>query len=228
MMQVPIFIIGNWKSNKTINEAVVWFQDFHALWKKYPFNYQKVRIILCPGYIHLSTLKSLIELAHLPLILSAQNISPYANGAYTGEVSAEMLKNLVEYSLIGHSERRKYFHESVGNLSLKADQAKVNGIEPIFCVQDEKMQIPKNCKIIGYEPVWAIGTGKPDSPENASRVAGIIKSKSKDIKTVIYGGSVNAENISQYIHMSNIDGVLPGGASLTAKAFFSLSHELHK
>lgn len=221
MRQAPFYVIGNWKSNKTVEEAVIWMQDLHTLCKKQAFDTSKVKAILCPGFIHLTTLKSLIETYQLPIELGAQTISSFPNGAYTGEVSATMLVGLVKYALIGHSERRKYFHEGE-ELPQKITEAQKVGLIPIYCIQDENDEVPKELSFVAYEPVWAIGTGKPDTAENANRVAGVIKQKRDTPLTIIYGGSVTAENVGQYAKMESIGGVLPGGASLMPATFYNL------
>lgn len=218
----PFYVVGNWKSNKTVSEAVVWFQDFEALWKKNPVDPRKVKVILCPGFIHLTTLHSLIELAKIPLALGTQNISPFPNGAYTGEISSFMIKDMAVFTLIGHSERRKHFGEDEKILAEKVSRAKEAGLEPIYCVQDEHAAIPESCTFVAYEPVWAVGTGKPDTADNANRVAKALKSLAKTPITIIYGGSVTADNVTSYVQTTDIGGVLPGGASLTAQAFHGL------
>ncbi len=216
------YIVGNWKSNKTVAEAAAWMQEFTALWKNNQFNTQKLKIIICPADIHLTTLKSLITASQIPLSLGLQDVSAYDIGAYTGELNASMAKDLVEYTLIGHSERRKYFQENEELLNRKYDQAQKSGIKSIFCVQEENQVFPQTAEFIAYEPIWAIGTGKPDTSQNANRVAKILKSKSANKIKVIYGGSVTPENVATYAGESDIDGVLPGGASLKADTFYRL------
>ena len=218
----PFYIIGNWKSNETIDEAVAWWQDFSYLWKKNPPNTQNLKIILCPSFIHLTTIKSLIELSDIPMSLGVQDLSPFPSGPYTAENSANMLKGLVKYSIIGHSERRKYFGEKDDELKAEVEQAIKAGIEPIYCIQDDKMSFPKECNIVAYEPVWAIGTGKPETAENANQVAKNIKAHAHKQLAVIYGGSVTSENVSSYVNQEDISGVLPGGASLDPKKFIGI------
>lgn len=222
-MQDDIFyIVGNWKSHKTLEEAVIWWQDFTTLWKKQPIATDKVKIVLCPAILHLTTLSSLISLNQIPLDLGAQDISAYPQGAYTGQTSAEVLKDLVAYSLIGHSERRKYCKEESDELEKKAAMCKASGIEPIFCVQEPDAKVPNTCSIAAYEPVWAIGTGTPETPENANQVAGAFLKTHPHIKKVLYGGSVTDKNVADYRAQTHIGGVLPGGASLSAQTFHSL------
>ncbi|MBI2611795.1 triosephosphate isomerase [Candidatus Gottesmanbacteria bacterium] len=206
-----IYIIGNWKSNKNSQEVKDWF---HAI-KNIKSDHE---IVVCPSFIHLPLAKILCTTLNLPLKIGAQDVSPYSIGAYTGEVAAEQLKEMVEYVIIGHSERRKNFKEDDNILFEKVKRATEAGLKPIFCVPDENTSVPEETHLIAYEPVWAIGTGKSDTPENANTVIGKIKQKYPG-KIVIYGGSVTSKNISLFISMENIDGVLPGKASLDAMEF---------
>jgi len=173
-------------------------------------------LVLCVPYTLLNVLK-----AELPVALGAQNVSPFPDGAYTGEVSAKMIKELADWVIIGHSERRKYFGETDEVLKEKVMRAKEVGLKIIYCVSDEKTVIPHDVDIVAYEPVWAIGTGKTDTPENANHVIEMIK-KQWRVTTIIYGGSVTAENVASFMREPSIDGVLPGGASLNPETFFQL------
>ena len=152
--------------------------------------------------------------------LGAQDVSPFGEGAYTGEVNAKQLKEFVTWIIIGHSERRKNFGETEDILKEKVAQAKNIGLKIIYCVPDENSTMPTGVDVIAYEPVWAIGTGKTDTPQNANRVVEVLKSKFSI--PVIYGGSVSPENVASFIAQPNIDGVLPGGASLDAVKFAEL------
>jgi triosephosphate isomerase len=158
-----------------------------------------------------------------PLLLAAQNISKFDEGAYTGEVTGKMIKEFADWVLIGHSERRKYFGESDAELSVKAEKAHAAGLKVIFCVPDDATPIPKGVEVVAYEPVWAIGTGKTDSPENANAVVTSIKNKS-GATLVLYGGSVIGDNVAAFVTQPSIDGVLPGGASLDPDKFSHLIH----
>lgn len=218
----PFYVVGNWKSHKTVAQAADWFKEFEIFYKKQPVDWQKLTVVICPAYIHLMTLASHFALSQLPLQLGLQDISAYPSGAYTGQVSAEMVNGLARFSLIGHSERRKYEHEEETLLGEKVKRAKEVDIEPIYCVQSEDMVVPQECEIVAYEPVWAIGTGKPDTPDNADRVASIIRQRNPHVTNIIYGGSVTPENVASYVRKPQIGGVLPGGASLTARTFYQL------
>lgn len=216
-----LFIAGNWKSNKTTSEANEWLQSFKTQISQLSDKVQLFTIVLCAPTTLLAMLKQKILADKLPMELGAQNISPFPDGAYTGEVSARMIKDFADWVIIGHSERRKYFGETDEMLVQKVKEAKSANLRVIYCIPDDTTMIPKGVDVVAYEPVWAIGTGKTDTPENANSVITNIKAKSQ-VSTVIYGGSVIAENVASFAHQSAIDGVLLGGASLEAETFMNL------
>jgi len=215
-----LFIVANWKCNKTVGEAEEWIEQFSI------FNFQfskNLEIILCPPFTLLYSLKLLITNYQLPIILGAQDVSPFPDGAYTGEVSARMLKDLgVEYVIIGHSERRRYFKEGNQVLENKIREVIDFGLIPIFCVQNSTDPVPRGVKIVAYEPVFAIGTGSPDTPENAEKQAEIIKNILGQEIIVLYGGSVNEENVAIFCQQKDLSGVLIGGASLDPEKFIKI------
>lgn len=216
------YVIGNWKSNKNLSETENWFKSFQVLFSQNK-NIQlgRVEIVVCVPFVFLSLAKKLRDEYRLPLKIGAQDVSPFANGAYTGEISATQLGEFVQYVIIGHSERRNNFREDDSLLSEKVKRANEAKLNSIYCVQDENTIIPAGVGIVAYEPVWAIGTGKTDTPENANRVAQTIKQKWNG-EVLIYGGSVTADNIKSFITAESIDGVLPGGASLDAVKFWQM------
>jgi triosephosphate isomerase len=160
--------------------------------------------------------------------IGAQNVSCFTNGAFTGEVGAEMLKEVgVKFCLVGHSERRKYFNENNSQLKSKIKLLKLEGITPVLCVGEElyerksgtffeklksQMEIFETGVIIAYEPVWAIGTGLVPNNEEISVIADFFL-KNYNI-SVLYGGSVSEDNIKNITSIKGIDGVLVGNASL--------------
>ncbi|MBI4067391.1 triosephosphate isomerase [Candidatus Gottesmanbacteria bacterium] len=226
MTKDKIYIIGNWKSNKNRQEVKDWFafiatQDFS---KAMPEN---LTIVVCPPFTYLSLSRVLIAEGKLTLNLGGQDVSPFKEGAYTGEVSASMIKEYADFCIIGHSERRKNFAENDDLLAEKVKRAKETGLKIIFCVQDENTFVPPGVDIIAYEPIWAIGSGKPDTPENANKVIGAIKQRHQ-AKVVIYGGSVSPDNILSFVSMEHIDGVLPGGASLDPVKFAQMISQCKK
>lgn len=217
-----IIILGNWKSNKTLNEAKQWIEKFKSLASVLPSN---IRLILCPAFHHLD----LFANAKLPLSLGVQDVSPFPSGAYTGAMSARMLEGTVEYTLLGHSERRKYFGETDETIAKKVTEAKDAGIKPIVCIS----QLPEASRLkelvpdfadfgmLLYEPLFAIGSGQSDTPDNADKTA---KQLQDIIGTVpvLYGGSVIPENVAGFVQKEHLAGVGVGGASLDPEKFYRL------
>ena len=180
------------------------------------------------------------------LCLSSQNVHWEGQGAFTGEISPAMLKEHgVTHTLVGHSEPRKYFSESDEQINHRARSSQSNGLIPIVCVgeSDEqrergeaerviRRQIEQGLEgldaeklVVAYEPIWAIGTGKTCEAEEANRICGLIRSWVGSPDLVIqYGGSVKPSNIDQLMGMSDIDGVLVGGASLEPESFARIAN----
>ena len=181
------------------------------------------QVVLCPPFTLLSALHKEISQKHIQIQLGAQDISPFERGAYTGAVNGEQIAEFAAYVLIGHSERRNYFAENNRYIAQKVTLAKQANLITIECVQGQETDIPEGVNIVAYEPVGAIGTGKPESAEQANEAALAIKKKSA-VPIVLYGGSVTAENVSSFTHMDAIDGVLVGGASLHPQEFSQIIH----
>lgn len=206
-------------------------------------------VAVCVPSPYLAQVQSL--LAGSPIDCGAQDVSQHEAGAYTGEVSAAMLKDLgVRYAIVGHSERRQYHDETDAVVALKAQRALASGVTPIVCVGETlaereagltedvvKRQLAAvihtngHCIseiVVAYEPVWAIGTGKTASPEQAQQVHAVLRGQLKaatphaDRVHILYGGSMNAANASQLLGQPDIDGGLVGGASLKAPDFLSI------
>ncbi len=221
-----LFLVANWKSNKTLSEAHIWMQDFlsqgfasymHVVAKHEPTD---KRIVICPPFTLLSSMHDLVESSplSLPIKLGAQNVSPFDEGAHTGEEPARILHEFVSYVLIGHSERRKQFHETDELLERKVKAAREHQIEPIFCVQGIETFVPDGVHIVAYEPSSAIGSGHPEEAKSANLVGKFFKEQ-RDIPYVLYGGSVTADNVHEFTTQAYLDGVLVGSASLDAKEF---------
>lgn len=214
----PLLIAGNWKSNKTTAEALRWLQDFKNHIAVIPSH---ITVVLCVPFTLLYTAKEAIKAGSLPLTLGAESVSPFAEGAETGEESARMVRDLADWVIIGHSERRKNFGETDEILRQKVEQAKSAGLKIIYCVPDDSTVIPKGADVVAYEPVGAIGTGESDTPENAASVIAHIKAKSQ-VPTVLYGGSVTSSNVASFVTQPAIDGVLTGRTSLDPETFAAL------
>lgn len=211
------YVIGNWKANKNINETAKWLDEF----LKMDFSWIKnqVKIIICPPLPFIYPLKE--KTKDLPYIkIGSQDLSAFEEGAYTGEVTAKSLAGLCDFAIIGHSERRQHIKETDEILFKKAAMAKKYDIEPVYCIRDEKDKLPGDILFVTYEPVWAIGTGKNATLDD------VLSLKQKlhlpPGKKFIYGGSVTGENVNQYLKSDEVDGVLPGGASLDPLQFYKI------
>lgn len=205
-------IVANHKSNKTWDELVSWLEAIGAQSGSCP-----ATIVVCPAMAFLSEASQKVKSAGWKLKVGAQNISQFETGAYTGEVAASQISDQAAYTIIGHSERRRYFGETDAIVAEKFQMTQKAQINAIFCVQDENTPIPQGVKIVAYEPVGAIGTGKPDTPENAKAISAKIKQKGDYI--VLYGGSVDAANVEGFLEKGILDGVLVATASLESVSF---------
>lgn len=238
MSRRPV-IAGNWKMNKNVEETKALITELLPLVKD-----AEAETVFCPPFIDLPAAVELAKGSNVGI--GAQNMFYEEKGAYTGEVSGEMLKDLgVEYVILGHSERRQYFGETDEGVNKKAIKALSLGLIPIVCCGEtleeresgnaEKVvvdEIKNGLKdiddvtkvIVAYEPIWAIGTGKTASKEEADEACGWVRKTieamyGKDVAEatrVQYGGSVKPANVAELMAMENIDGALVGGASLTA------------
>ncbi len=242
--RVP-FIAGNWKMNCTVDEAT----RLVGLLRLSLDKIQGVDKAVCPPFVSLTAVRD--ELRGSSIKIGAQNLYFEEKGAYTGEVSPLMLVGICDYVIIGHSERRQYFKESGEMLNKKLKAAIKAGLKPIFCVGEklEENEAGKTAQVvttqlkeglvdikqmhgmvIAYEPVWAIGTGKAATGKQSNETIGLIRktvaslvdSDSAQAMRVLYGGSVTAENIAEFIIQPEIDGGLVGGASLKADQFISI------
>jgi triosephosphate isomerase len=220
------YIVGNWKSNKTLEEAFEWLKVVG------PATHTSENIIvLCPPFPFLYPLHQEIEKHSYNVKLGVQNISPYPAGSYTGEVTTRNLEELgVEFVILGHSERRKYFGETAQIVSNKVNLALEVGITPIVCV-DKKQIVPQAFAIeksqrerclIAYEPMEYIGTGTSEPVEVAKEVLETVKKEFSRNMGVLYGGSVNPETDQDYTEDGLFQGVLVGTASLDAKKFIEM------
>lgn len=220
-MNKNIWIISNWKSNKSISEALDWISKVGPQIPKV----NNLKVVVCPAFSAISEVRKAISVGGFSLKVGSQNLSPFGIGAYTGEEPAALLSQFVELSILGHSERRKNFAEDDEQISQKVTQAVENNITPLVCVQGGQTPVLASCRLVAYEPVFAIGTGNPDTPENANSIATNLKQKYGQNLEVIYGGSVNAKNVEHFIKQQAINGVLVGGASLNAEEFIKIVKE---
>lgn len=237
-------VVGNWKMNNLGVDATKFVETVNEKLS----DVTSLEFGICVPNLYIQNLNK-----DGVLNIGAQNMHYETNGAYTGEVSAEMLKDVnAKYVIIGHSERREYYNETDETVNLKLHKALEIGLTPIVCcgetleqynasktkevVKDQIEKAFKDIKsldniIIAYEPIWAIGTGLSATSEDANNMCKYIREVLTDIygdatNTVIqYGGSVKPNNIKEYLSMSDIDGALVGGASVKSEDFIDLINQ---
>ncbi|MFT4194379.1 triose-phosphate isomerase [Ottowia sp.] len=238
-------VAGNWKMNGSLaaNQALV--QDLLA-----GVGQPACDVAVCPPAPYLAQVRELLA-GSRAIELGAQDVSQHENGAFTGDVSAAMLKDFgVRYAIVGHSERRQHQGETDVHVAIKVKRALAAGITPIVCVgetlreREEGMtefivkrqmsaviHLNGHCIseiVVAYEPVWAIGTGRTATPEQAQSVHAVLRAQLKaatehaERVRILYGGSMNAANAAELLAQPDIDGGLIGGAALKAPDFLKI------
>ena len=246
-------IVGNWKMNLNVHQASLYV---HELSEKIE-HHSDVDVVLAPATIALQTISLQVKKHHLSL--SAQNCYWRDEGAFTGEVSATQLRGLVDYVIVGHSERRHIFGETDKEIRAKVQAVLRNDLIPILCVgetADERAngeakhvlhdQVSAGLAnvasdevhkvVIAYEPVWAIGTGDSALPSDLESAEKTIRHQVESLYghepatslKLLYGGSVNSDNASDYLALKGVNGLLVGGASLHVEQFSTIISNAHK
>ena len=235
-------IAANWKMNTNSSEAQQLTRDLLSSIN----NDAHVATVICPPFVYLQEISNLLK--GKPIKVGAQNVYFEEKGAYTGEVASGMLSDFCEYVIIGHSERRQFFGDTNEIVNKKLRSVIEHELTPILCVgenlderengdaenvvgaqlEESLSGIQKTVNlVVAYEPVWAIGTGKAATSDIAEDIMRFIRSKLAAIYdnpfadniTLLYGGSVTADNVKDYLSQANINGALVGGASLDAQKF---------
>lgn len=237
-------VVGNWKMNGSQQQNAELLAKIVGGWQG---GEHRAEVVVCPPYPYLDhTFKSL---SGSSILLGAQNVSEYEKGAYTGEVSAQMLAEMhCKFVIIGHNERRRMQGETDEQIAQKFMVLQNAGLIPILCVGEslEQRESSHHLEVIGaqlqsvfahtgkaaflkaviaYEPIWAVGTGKTASPEQAEEVHHFIRGQLGEFAEfvrILYGGSVKAHNAEYLFALPDIDGALLGGASLNADEFLSI------
>lgn len=239
---------GNWKMNKTVDEAVLLVNQL----EREINDFNNVDRVVCPPFVALEAVSKALH--YSKIAVGAQNMHFAASGAFTGEVSAGMLKGLATYVIIGHSERRQFFNETDESVNKKVAAALAAGLTPILCVGESLAQneagetsafVSGQVKaalaglsdeqvtqvVIAYEPIWAIGTGKSATSQQAQDICGgVVRQAVRDVygdavaeaTRVLYGGSANEKNIGELMQQPDIDGALIGGAALKVESYGSM------
>jgi triosephosphate isomerase len=221
-------IVGNWKMNKGDEAGLQLARNF--------LNF-KGNIVICPPYTILRDVVQLVRESSLKV--GAQDCSPHLDGGYTGEISASMIKkNGCSYVILGHSEARTHRHETNELVCQKVERALDAALIPIVCIGETReayengktqtvlrdqleKSLPKTGQeiVVAYEPIWAIGTGLVPSLEYIQETHQFIQGITLHRYPILYGGSVNSKNASEILSLSEVGGVLVGGASLQGEEF---------
>ncbi len=243
-----VFIAGNWKMNKTLPETINFVNKLRNFVSQTDFD--KVIPAIFPPALYLDRCQDLLQ--GTSIFVGSQDVSKREGGAYTGEISAIMLKSMgIKYSLVGHSESREYHYETNQDVNCKAKILLKHGIVPVVCVGEQETERDKGITdtiilkqlqesltgikpddnfVIAYEPVWAIGTGKTATPEIARQVHQLIRNwltstygqKKAETTYILYGGSIKTDNLASLLQQEDIDGGLVGGASLSIDSYCRL------
>ena len=237
-----LLIAGNWKMNCTVDEAVALASSL----RENLGSVIGVEVAICPPFVALAPVREL--LGDTAIKLGAQDAFYLDSGAYTGAVSPAMLAPLCRYVIVGHSERRQFFGETDDVVARKVAAVARHKLDPILCVGETLAEFeagktievlqrqlspvlaaiePLTTLVVAYEPVWAIGSGRSAEPSSVNHTVAEIRGRLRsdwgariaDGIRILYGGSVSAGNVADYIRMDEIDGALVGGASLRAQEF---------
>jgi triosephosphate isomerase (TIM) len=238
-------VAGNWKMNTTIDEGLALVDALKPLIP----SAGSVDTVVCPPFVSLHAVSQ--RLSGSEIGVGAQNLHFEPKGAFTGEVSATMLAGLVQFVIVGHSERRQFFGDTDQSVAKKVRAALDAGLAPILCVGETlaerdagetEMVLRRQTRwaleglqsvgglVIAYEPVWAIGTGKSATSAEANAGNAIIRDELAEVlgtdvaqaTRIQYGGSVNPANAEELMGQPDIDGALVGGASLVAESFAAI------
>lgn len=232
-------IAGNWKMNGSLVQAETLISDIAEKLEDYPALKDVCDFLVCPPFPYLASVQG------RGVFVGAQDCSVHQSGAYTGDVSPEMIKDCGgSYVILGHSERREYHSEADHYVAEKAKAAHEAGLITIICVGETETQrdhgeaenvvgaqikdsLPETSSaentVIAYEPVWAIGTGKTASVEDVEAMHAYIRKQiGDDAMRILYGGSMKPENAAALLSTANVDGGLIGGASLKAEQFIAI------
>ncbi len=223
------YVIANWKCNKNLEDACRWLDTFASLYRPKT----DVEVIVAPSFLCLQGLAAHLRNLQLEnVFLAAQDISPFPKGGYTGAIAADMLRGMAEYVIVGHSERRRYFHETHQDVVNKVHEAVDFGLRPILCLErsyamsqlSPLTDIDCEKLIIAYCPVDSLTFRIPESPEKVREAVGFI-SEFHPHRAVVYGGSLYPDNVRDYFRLPGLSGIIVGAASLEAESFAAICRE---
>jgi triosephosphate isomerase len=223
------YVIGNWKSHKSSDDGRRWFDKFAAIYRPH----SEVQVIIAPSMVSLESIaQHLKELGLDNVSLAAQDISPFPIGSYTGAVAADLVKNLAGYAIIGHSERRRYFHETSQDVVNKVTEAADSGLVPIVCVDSSNAHaqlaalasIECDRMLVAYTPVDALNFNIPESPEKVAETV-LQLQQMFPAYPVVYGGALFPGNVQAYLQLAPLAGVFVGSSSLEPEQFVDICRQ---
>lgn len=225
------YVIGNWKCHKGVAEARRWLAEFGRRYRPV----EGLQVIVAPSFICLQELSQDIKTQDLEnLSLAAQDISPFPKGSYTGAVAADMVRGLADYVIIGHSERRRYFNETDQDVARKIGETVDAGLAPIVCVEQSPAlsqllalnHLDSKELIIAYGPVDALAARVPEPPLKVAEAVRLISASIQPERPVVYGGSLDADNVKEYVRMPELAGLFVGEASLEVASFLAICEQM--
>ena len=221
------YLFANWKANKNAAQLRTWAEEFQ---NGLHSTTAPLEVVVLPSFVHLAELNSLLP----KVALGVQTLSPFANGAYTGAVTAAMVREYAQYALLGHAERRTHFHETDQVVAQQVEQALASGVVPVVAVHDQnwssQLAMFTNEQLarllVMYEPPEAISTGGGVAADVNAVVQVVTQIKQAyAVAGVLYGGSVSAANARTFFAQDSIDGAVVGAASLDAATFLTIVQE---
>ena len=222
----PRYVIANWKSYKRFEDAKKWLDEFTEIYSPA----KGLQVVIAPTFLSLEKLADYINKLDLQNIsLAAQDVSPFPKGSYTGAIAADLLKDMAQYVIVGHTERKRYFHETNHDIGNKVLETVDAGLVPIVCIDKPYAMsqltalndIDTDDVILAYGPADALTSRIPESPEKVREAVEFI-SQVHPKWPIVYGGALQPDNAAAYSRIPGVSGLFSGSASLEAKDFASI------